>query len=77
MIRICAASHDSEKAIRLFNDLELDGFIEHSKPFNAMIMALGSTRRYASEAIEYWHKMHAKSIEPDRVTFIAVFKACA
>lgn len=65
MIRVCAATHDSEKALRLFNDLEIDGFIEHSKPFNSIIMACASTYRFAPKAIEYWHLMHAKNIMPD------------
>lgn len=65
MIRVCAATHESEKALKLFNDLQLDGFIEHSKPYNAIIMACASTKRYAGKAIEYWHMMHAKNIMPD------------
>jgi pentatricopeptide repeat protein len=77
MIRVCAATHDSEKALRLFNDLELDGFIEHSKPYNSIIMACASTYRFAPKAIEYWHLMHAKNILPDQVTYVAVLKACA
>lgn len=47
MIRICAFTHDSEKAIRLFNDLEAKGFIENSLPYNSLIFALASTKRYA------------------------------
>ncbi len=77
MIRVCAATHDSEKALKLFNDLEIDGYIEHSKPFNSIIMACASTKRYAPKAIEYWHTMHAKNIPPDQVTYVAVLKACA
>ena len=77
MIRMCAATHDAEKALRLFNDLEHDGFIEHSKPYNAVIKACASTFRYAEKAIEYWHLMHAKNIAPDQVTYVAVLKACA
>ena len=58
-------------------DLELDGFIEHSKPYNAVIMACASTKRYAERAIEFWHMMHYKNIAPDQVTYVAVLKACA
>ena len=47
MIRICSFTHDSEKAIRLFNDLEGKGFIEHALPYNSIIFALASTKRYA------------------------------
>jgi pentatricopeptide repeat protein len=74
---MCCKTHDSEKAIKLFNDLELDGFVEHSKPYNSILAACASTRRYAGKAIEYWHLMHAKSIMPDQLTYTQVLKACA
>ena len=77
MIRVCAATHDSERALRLFNDLEIDGFVEHAKPYNSIMMACASTKRYAGKAIEYWHAMHAKNIPGDQVTYVAVLKACA
>jgi pentatricopeptide repeat protein len=41
MIRICAFTHDSEKAIRLFNELESNGFVEYAAPYNSL------TKRYA------------------------------
>lgn len=47
MIRICAFTHDSEKAIRLFSELEAKGFIEHALPYNSLIFALASTTRYS------------------------------
>lgn len=62
MVRMCAVTHDSEKAIRLFNDLELDGFVEHAKPYNSIMAACASTKRYAPKTLEYWHMMHAKNI---------------
>ena len=65
MIRLCAKSKDPQKAIRMFNELQLDGFVEHSKPFNSIIMACASNQRFAANAIEYWHQMHMKDIEPD------------
>ena len=77
MIRLCGKTHDSEKGIRLFNDMQLDGFIEHSKPFNSIIAACASTRRLAHKAIEYWHLMHHKSIKPDSLTYNLVLKACS
>lgn len=77
MIRVCAKTKDAEKGIRLWSDLEIDGFVEHSKPFNSIMMACASRREYAPKAIEYWHTMHMKAIEPDNVTFVAVLKACA
>jgi pentatricopeptide repeat protein len=57
MIRLCSATHDSEKAIKLFNELESGGYVEHCIVYNAIIFALGSTHRYAEKAIEYWRKM--------------------
>jgi pentatricopeptide repeat protein len=48
MIRICAATHDSEKAIRLFSEMETYGYVEHCFTYNAIIFALASTTRYAS-----------------------------
>lgn len=62
MIRLCSATHDSEKAIRLFNEMEGNGFTEHAIPYNAIIFALASTKRYAEQALEYWHKMHLNNI---------------
>lgn len=75
MVRIAAATHDSEKALKLFADLESDGYLETAKPYNSIISALGSTKRYATLAIEYWHKMQKKGIVPDNHTIVAVLKA--
>jgi pentatricopeptide repeat protein len=55
MVRIAAKTHDSEKALRLFAELESDGFVEQAKPYNSIISALGSTARFAELAIQYWH----------------------
>eukprot|EP00354_Favella_ehrenbergii_P006978 CAMPEP_0170453006 /NCGR_PEP_ID=MMETSP0123-20130129/1727_1 /TAXON_ID=182087 /ORGANISM="Favella ehrenbergii, Strain Fehren 1" /LENGTH=98 /DNA_ID=CAMNT_0010715225 /DNA_START=663 /DNA_END=959 /DNA_ORIENTATION=+ len=77
MIRLCAKSKDPQRAIRMFNELQLDGFVEHSKPFNSIMMACASNKMFAPRTIEYWHTMHMKAIEPDQVTYVAVLKACA
>jgi pentatricopeptide repeat protein len=77
MIRLCSKTHDSEKGLRIFNDMQLDGFVEHSKPYNSVLGACAATKRYSPKAIEYWHLMHAKSIKPDEVTYTLVLKACA
>jgi len=61
----------------MFNELQLDGFVEHSKPYNSIMMACASVKIYAPRTIEYWHMMHMKDIEPDQVTYVAVLKACA
>lgn len=63
--------------MRLFNDLQLDGFVEHSKPYNSIMMACASEKTHAHKTIEFWHQMHAKGIEPDQHTYVAVLKACA
>ena len=57
MVRLAAATHDAEKALLLFAELENNGFTEMAKPYNSIISALGSTHRYAEEAIRYWQKM--------------------
>ena len=77
MIRIAAATHESEKAMRLFAQLEDNGFMEQVKPYNSLISALGSSKRYANTAIEYWRNMQSKGIAPDRHTTQAVLKACS
>lgn len=77
MIRLCSASHEAEKAIRLFNEMEGSGFIKHAIPYNSIIFALASTYRYSEKALEYWHKMNMENIQPDRHTFVGVLKACA
>lgn len=77
MIRLCSKSKDPQKALRMFNEMQLDGFVEHSKPFNSIMMACASHFMYAPRTIEYWHQMHMKDVEPDNVTYVAVLKACA
>ena len=77
MIRLCSKSKEPQRAIRMFNELQLDGFVEHSKPYNSIMMACASAEMYAPRTIEYWHMMHMKDIEPDQVTYVAVLKACA
>ena len=57
MIRLCSKTHESEKGMTIFAELEQEGFFENSKPYNSIIFALGSTKRHAPQAIEYWHKM--------------------
>ena len=54
MVRLCAATHDAEKAIKIFNQMEAQGFHRHAMPYNSIIFALASTKRYAEMALEYW-----------------------
>lgn len=77
MVRICSNTHEGEKALKLWAELESDGFIELAKPYNSIISALGSTKRFAELAIEYWHKMQLKGILPDKHTYVAVLRATA
>lgn len=77
MIRLCAATHDAEKAIKIFNQMEGEGFHRHAIPYNSIIFALASTKRYAEMALEYWQQMHVHNVMPDRHTFVAALKACA
>ena len=54
MVRLCAATHDAEKAIRIFNEMEMNGYVRHAIPYNSIIFALASTKRYSEKALEYW-----------------------
>jgi len=47
MIEICAHSHDSEKAINFFENLEAEGFFETCFPYNSIIKALASRMDYS------------------------------
>ena len=47
MVRISASTHESEKALKIFAELEIEGYLETAKPYNSIISALGSTKRYA------------------------------
>ena len=77
MVRLCAATHDAEKGIRIFNAMEQHGYTRHAMPYNSIIFALASSKLYAEKALEYWHQMHVMNVAPDRHTFVAALKACA
>mmetsp|Transcript_14056 Transcript_14056/g.23876 ORF Transcript_14056/g.23876 Transcript_14056/m.23876 type:complete len:255 (-) Transcript_14056:272-1036(-) len=77
MVRLSGATHESEKALKIFAEMESDGFIETAKHYNAIISALGSTKRFADQAIEFWQKMQTSGVVPDQHTFVAVFRACS
>ena len=77
MIRICAATHDAEKAISLFNRLKTHGFVEYAEPYNSLIFALASRSNYARRAVDLYRSMQKRRVVPDRHTFIAVLKATA
>ncbi len=44
MMRLCAATHDAEKAIKLRESLDLVGFMEYAANYNSMIFALASRK---------------------------------
>ena len=75
MIRICAATHQAEKALMLFHRLETLGFVEYAEPYNSIIFALASRPEYARQAIEKYRIMQKKRIVPDYHTFVGVLKA--
>jgi len=58
-------THQSEKAIRLFGDLEEKGFVEHAKPYNSIIFALAARKQYAHEAIKHYQNMLKYQVAPD------------
>jgi len=45
MIKQCHRNHQPEKAIRMWNELQMHGFIEHVIPYNSIIAACASTKR--------------------------------
>lgn len=75
MIRICAATHQAEKAIMLWHRLQSIGFVEYAEPYNAIIFALASRPEYARQAVEKYRLMQKKRVVPDYHTFVAVLKA--
>ena len=77
MVRLCAATHDAEKALLIFNEMEQHGYVRHVMPYNSIIFALASTKRYAEKALEYWRQMSLYNVAPDRHTHVAALKACA
>ena len=44
MIRLCAATHDAEKALKLRMILDGIGFMEYAHHYNSLIFALGSRK---------------------------------
>lgn len=44
MIRLCAATHDAEKAMKLRMILDTVGFMEYASNYNSLIFALASRK---------------------------------
>ena len=55
----------------------MNGFVETSLTYNAIIVALASRRKYANEAIQKWRTMLANGVSPNKYTIVAVLKATA
>ena len=47
MVRLCAATHEAEKAIKIFNEMEMNGYTRHAMPYNSIIFALASSKNHA------------------------------
>jgi len=77
MIRICAATHDAEKALNLYQVMEVKGCLKHTMNFNSIIFALSSKMKYAEKALEFFEKMKAMGIKPDMHTYVGVLRATA
>jgi len=77
MIRLASYTHDSEKALALWNRLESKGFSKTVIHYNSIIFACSSRKDYAKRAIQYYNEMKSSSIAPDLHTFVGVLKACS
>ena len=78
MIRICSVTQESEKAIKMWNEMkELDNVRYTCLHYNAIIRACASRKDYCERAIEYFDEMiQIHKIQPDGDTFINVMDAC-
>lgn len=59
----------------MFYQMEAMGFVEYAEPYNSIIFALASRKRYARKAVEFYRLMQKKRIVPDYHTFTGVLKA--
>jgi pentatricopeptide repeat protein len=75
MIRVCAATHDSEKALNIYQAMELKGFLKNTANFNSIIFALSSKKKYALKTFELFEKMKLMGVKPDLYTYVGVLRA--
>jgi pentatricopeptide repeat protein len=75
MVRLCAATHDSEKALNLYQAMEIKGFTKTTMNYNSIIFALSAKKKYAEKTIEMFHKMKGEGIKPDMHTYVGVLRA--
>lgn len=77
MIKLAGFTHDPEKALKLYEYFELEGFNHYTINFNSLLFALSSTKRYAEKALEVFQKMKMKKVLPDSYTYVCVLRATA
>ncbi|CAD8175963.1 unnamed protein product [Paramecium pentaurelia] len=77
MIEICADTHEAEKAIQLYDQMNEMEFRDTTYIYNSIIKALGSRKDYAEKALEYYRKMVMTSIQMDSDTIVCTLKACS
>lgn len=76
MIKVCAKTHDSEKAKRLFLDNRPpSGYYKTCFPYNAYIRALASRADYAAEAEGIFNQMLNYQVTPDYDSFSGLLLA--
>ncbi|CAD8082355.1 unnamed protein product [Paramecium sonneborni] len=77
MIEICADTHEAEKAIQLYEQMNDMEFRDTTYIYNSIIKALGSRKDYAERALEYYRKMVLTNIKMDSDTIVCTLKACS
>lgn len=76
MMKVCAKTHEAEKAVRIFNDNKPEiGFYRTSFPYNAYIRALASRDDYARQAEGVFTQMLNYQVKPDQDSIIALLQA--
>ena len=75
MIRICAATHDAEKGLRLWDTIQQLGFLLNTESYNAILFALSSRAKYAEETLLKFRRMIEDGVVPDSHTTVAVLRA--
>jgi pentatricopeptide repeat protein len=76
MIRLCGSTHDTRRALTLWDFMELRGFMPNVMNYNSFLRALSCRSEYAVRAIDEFMKMKALGIKPDVYTYMYVLRAC-
>lgn len=78
MIKVCSRTNESEKAIKMWNELlEMKDLRLNCLHYNSIIKALAGRRDYCDQALEFYDEMVEKKIQPDEKTFEYALFACA